>query len=117
MCWHTIGHTLEAETSYSRFLHGEAVAFGMNAATHLASKTGLLNEVDRDAILRAVSLYGPVPSLAGISAERLVARTNSDKKTIHGKVHFVLPDRIGHVQILSGIEPALVQSAVEAALA
>lgn len=114
---HTIGHSLEAETSYSRFLHGEAVAFGMNAATHLASKAGLLNDNERDAILHAVSLYGPLPSLAGISAERLVARTKNDKKTIHGKVHFVLPDRIGHVQILSGIEPAMVQSAVEAALA
>ena len=114
---HTIGHTLEAETSYSRFLHGEAVAFGMNAATHLASMAGLLNDGDRDAILRAVSLYGPIPPLAGISAECLVARTNSDKKTIHGKVHFVLPDRIGHVRILSGIDPAMVQRAVEAALA
>jgi 3-dehydroquinate synthase len=114
---HTVGHALEAETSYSRFLHGEAVAFGMNAATQLASKTGLLKDGDRDAILHAVSLYGPIPSLAGISAERLVERTNSDKKTIHGKVHFVLPDGIGHVKILSGIEPALVQRAVEAALA
>jgi 3-dehydroquinate synthase len=114
---HTVGHALEAETSYSRFLHGEAVAFGMNAATYLASETGLLNDSYRDDILRAVSLYGPIPSLAGISPERLVARTNSDKKTVHGKVHFVLPDRIGHVKILSGIEPALVQRAVEAALA
>ncbi|MEP6537752.1 MAG: 3-dehydroquinate synthase [Bryobacteraceae bacterium] len=114
---HTIGHTLEAETSYSRFLHGEAVAFGMNAATHLASMMGLLSDIDRDAVLRAVSLYGPIPSLEGISASSLVARTNSDKKTIHGKVHFVLPDRIGHVQVVSGIAPTLVQSAVEAALA
>ncbi|MEO8132218.1 MAG: 3-dehydroquinate synthase, partial [Bryobacteraceae bacterium] len=114
---HTIGHTLEAETSYSRFLHGEAVAFGMNAATHLASMMGLLSDIDRDAVLRAVSLYGPIPSLEGISASSLVARTNSDKKTIHGKVHFVLPDRIGHVQVVSGIAPSLVQSAVEAALA
>ncbi len=114
---HTIGHALESETRYSRFLHGEAIAFGMNAATHLASKTGLLNNADRDSILRAVSLYGPIPSLEGISAERLVARTNSDKKTIHGKVHFVLPDRIGRVQIRSGIDPAVVQQAVELALA
>ena len=29
---HTIGHALEAETAYTRFLHGEAVAFGMRAA-------------------------------------------------------------------------------------
>ncbi len=114
---HTVGHALEAETSYSRFLHGEAVAFGMNAAARLASETGMLGDADRDQILHAVSLYGPIPKLTGISAERLVARTNSDKKTVHGKVHFVLPDRIGHVKIVSGIEPALVQRAVEAALA
>ena len=29
---HTVGHALEAETRYERFLHGEAVAFGMRAA-------------------------------------------------------------------------------------
>jgi 3-dehydroquinate synthase len=114
---HTVGHALEAETSYSRFLHGEAVAFGMNAATHLASMIGMLGAAERDSILHAVSLYGPIPSLAGISAAPLVARTNSDKKTLHGQVHFVLPDRIGHVKIISGIDPAVVTRAVEAALA
>src|SRR5271155_1812770 len=36
---HTIGHALEAETQYTRFLHGEAVAFGMSAATALAERT------------------------------------------------------------------------------
>src|SRR5208337_3761656 len=40
---HTVGHALEAETQYSRFLHGEAVAFGMRAATTLAERTGDLN--------------------------------------------------------------------------
>ena len=34
---HTLGHALEAETCYVRFLHGEAVAFGMLAATRLAT--------------------------------------------------------------------------------
>src|SRR5260370_20340203 len=29
---HTVGHALEAETAYARFLHGEAVAAGMQAA-------------------------------------------------------------------------------------
>src|SRR6202046_5163421 len=36
---HTFGHALEAETKYERFLHGEAVAWGMKAATHLARRT------------------------------------------------------------------------------
>jgi 3-dehydroquinate synthetase len=114
---HTVGHALEAETKYSVFLHGEAVAFGMKAATHLASLTALLSNADRDAILRCIELYGPIPSLDGVSAAALAARLKSDKKTVKGKIHFVLPDRIGHVQIVSDVEPALVGRAIEAALA
>lgn len=114
---HTIGHALEAETAYSRFLHGEAVAFGMNAATHLASLEGVLGDSDRDAILRQVAEYGPIPGLTGIRAEALVARTVSDKKTIQGKVHFVLPDRIGHTVVRSGIAESQVLKAVQLALA
>src|SRR5882672_8683756 len=44
---HTFGHALEAETHYTRFLHGEAVAFGMRAATALAERTGDLDSHDR----------------------------------------------------------------------
>jgi len=33
---HTLGHALEAATGYKRFLHGEAIAWGMMAATLLA---------------------------------------------------------------------------------
>jgi 3-dehydroquinate synthase len=89
----------------------------MKAATLLASLEGLLGEAERDAILRQVGAYGPIPSLEGISAGALVARTVSDKKTIQGKVHFVLPDRIGHTQVRSGIADAQVLAAVERALA
>ena len=114
---HTIGHALEAETKYTKFLHGEAVAVGMKAATHLATNSGLLRTPDRDAILSTIDLYGPVPSVNGIKAESLVARLVKDKKTIQGKVHFVLPDEIGHVRILSGLSEADVLAATRAALA
>lgn len=114
---HTIGHALEAETRYTRFLHGEAVAFGMNAATHLAHKTGLLPLGDCNSILNCIEQYGPIPSLEGISAEALLQRLGSDKKTLHGKVHFVLPERIGEVKIVTGIDMNLVREATQAALA
>jgi len=113
---HTIGHALEAETAYTRFLHGEAVAFGMNAATHLAHMTGLLPDDEAGQILECVRRYGPIPSLDGIEAANLVNRLGADKKTIQGKVHFVLPERIGTVKILSGIPPGQVLAATEAAL-
>jgi len=114
---HTIGHALEAETGYARLLHGEAVAFGMRAATHLAGLTGVLEAEDRGRILAAIDAYGPIPPLEGISAARLAARTGADKKTVQGKVHFVLPDRIGSVRVMSGIDPALVCEATEMSLA
>ena len=113
---HTFGHSLEAETKYERFLHGEAVAWGMHAATHLAEKTRHLSSNDAQAIHAVVAKYGPIPSLAGIPAERLAARLKSDKKTIQGKVHFVLPVKIGEVIVISGVDDALVLESIEMAL-
>ena len=48
---HTFGHALEAETKYTRFLHGEAVSWGMRAASVLANDLGMLGDADRAAIL------------------------------------------------------------------
>jgi 3-dehydroquinate synthase len=114
---HTFGHALEAETAYARFLHGEAVGFGMRAAAHLARSLGEAADSDAAGILDAVDRYGPLPSLRGIPAERIAARLVSDKKTIQGKVHFVLPRRIGEVAIVSGVDDGAVLAAIRSALA
>jgi 3-dehydroquinate synthase len=113
---HTIGHALEAETEYRRFLHGEAVAFGIDAATNLARIHGLLPELEAKRIIDVVRSYGPIPPLTGIRAENLVARLGSDKKTIQGKVHFVLPERVGLVRIVSGVPQEQILAATRAAL-
>jgi len=114
---HTFGHALEAETAYTRFLHGEAVAFGMRAAVYLAHMTGYLSAEDSVDILQTIENYGPIPPLDGISAGNLLARLRHDKKTVMGKVHFVLPVRIGEVAIVSSVEDRLVRQAIQAALA
>src|SRR5436305_11751856 len=62
---HTIGHALEAETAYSRFLHGEAVAFGMQAAIRLAEATRHLSAEDSEAMRDTITRYGPIPPLDG----------------------------------------------------
>jgi 3-dehydroquinate synthase len=112
---HTFGHALEAETGYERFLHGEAVAWGMKAASNLAVIEGMLP--DASEILSAIEAYGPIPALDRISVEALQGRLLSDKKTIHGRVHFVLPTEIGKVEVRSGIPEANVRKAIEQALA
>ncbi len=114
---HTFGHALEAETAYARFLHGEAVAWGMRAAVYLAERTGHLSAEDSVDILGLIDRYGPIPPVTGISAGNLVARLVHDKKTVQGKVHFVLPVRIGEVTVVSGVDPRLVDEAVRSAIA
>jgi 3-dehydroquinate synthase len=113
---HTIGHALEAETGYRALLHGEAVAFGMIAAGRLAEITKLLTRDARESIERTILDYGPIPAFNGVSASSLEARLGGDKKTIGGKVHFVLAEGIGHVRVVSGIEPQKVIAAADAAL-
>ena len=113
---HTFGHALEAETGYTRLLHGEAVAFGMRAAVYLAEMTGHVSADGAVEMLEAIRRYGPIPALDGIPAENLAARLVHDKKTIQGKVHFVLPVRIGKVTVVSGIEEKLVLEAIRNAL-
>jgi 3-dehydroquinate synthase len=113
---HTFGHALEAETRYTRFLHGEAVAWGMRAALHLGRLTGHISTADSAPIFSMLETYGPIPALHGISAENLFARLAHDKKTVQGKVHFILPVRIGEVKVVSGIDDKLVRQAIEQAL-
>jgi 3-dehydroquinate synthase len=113
---HTFGHALEAETRYERFLHGEAVAWGMRAAVNLAALEGMLSSSDAREIQAAVAGYGALPSLAGIHAEALQGRLSADKKTVHGRIHFVLPVEIGKVEVVAGIDPARVREAIEQAL-
>ena len=113
---HTFGHALEAETGYTRFLHGEAVAFGMRAAVYLGQMTGHVSAEDTVEILDMLQIYGPIPPLDGIPAANLLARLVHDKKTVQGKIHFVLPVRIGEVAVVSGIEEKLVLESIRSAL-
>jgi 3-dehydroquinate synthase len=113
---HTFGHALEAETGSTRFLHGEAVAFGMRAAVYLGESAGYLSAEDSVEILGLLDLYGPIPPLDGIRAENLLARLVHDKKTVRGAVHFVLPVRIGEAAVVSGIDERLALEAIRGAL-
>jgi 3-dehydroquinate synthase len=113
---HTFGHALEAETGYTRFLHGEAVAFGIRAAVFLAQATGYLSAEDSVRILETIELYGPIPPLDGVAPERLLARLVHDKKTVRGMVHFVVPVRIGEAKVISAAEERAALDAIRAAL-
>ena len=108
---HTIGHALEADTHYRRFLHGEAVAWGMVAAAKIAGEVGCADHHVSGRIQEAIMRLGPLPAVRseGKSILRLI---QADKKTRNGVVHFVLPDKIGHVQIANDVPAQVVLQAV-----
>ena len=95
---HTLGHALEAVTNYKRFLHGEAVGWGMMAATLTGLAMDYTPEDDAARILRIIASVGPLPSLAGLRAAQLRSIMASDKKSRGGHVLWVLARSIGKTQ-------------------
>ncbi|MFH1177252.1 MAG: 3-dehydroquinate synthase family protein, partial [Acidobacteriota bacterium] len=61
---HTLGHALEAATEYRRFLHGEAVAWGLLAALRLARDRGLLGTASAQGWASRVGWLAPLPALS-----------------------------------------------------
>lgn len=108
---HTIGHALEAESGYRHFLHGEAVAWGMIAATHIAAITRRINNNTAVRISNAVLRLGKLPAVEARSRD-IVRLLVSDKKTRDGAVHFVLPQEIGKVDIVNDVPEKVVITAL-----
>jgi 3-dehydroquinate synthase len=109
---HTIGHALESETRYRTLLHGEAVAWGLIAATNIALAVGRTDSVTAGRIADAVLGLGRLPELK-VNPRNILARLRSDKKTQGGVVHFVLPREIGKVEVAADVPESVVIAAVE----
>ena len=92
---HTLGHALEAATSYRRFVHGEAIGWGMIAATLLGVAGNQIREREALRMIRLIMSIGPLPSLTGIPARELRRIISGDKKSRGGRVLWVLPAGIG----------------------
>ena len=108
---HTIGHALEADSGYRRFLHGEAVAWGMIAATHISAMTGRIDNNTAVRVANAVLRLGKLPKVEARSRD-IVRLLISDKKTRDGVVHFVLPRQIGKVEIVNDVPEKTVITAL-----
>jgi 3-dehydroquinate synthase len=97
---HTVGHALEAATSYRRFKHGEAVAWGMIAALQYGRQQGFTPADNR--VEKLIGCVGKLPSLKDISIEKVWVSLEHDKKFAGGKFVMILLPRIGQAAIVSG---------------
>ena len=115
---HTFGHAIETCTGYAR-PHGVAVAQGMALAFLVSRKLGLCRVEDemrvRDLLARwHLPLRWGEPDLTGKEAvDRVFRATNSDKKRRDGRLRLVLPEAIGSVRVVEGLDPGLIVRALE----
>ena len=107
---HTFAHAHEALAGYGELLHGEAVAIGMVQASRLAETLG---RIDSETTRRQVTLLEavglPVTAPEGPTTDEIIDRMMLDKKTTGGRLRFVLPTRMGHVELVDEVDEALVR--------
>ena len=111
---HTFAHAFESRAGYGTLLHGEAVSIGMVCAARLAADLGRVDEsfCERQmALLTALNIPTEIPNYP---ASELVDLMKHDKKTEHGKLRFVLPSKMGHVEIVPEVPLEKVLSAFKA---
>ncbi len=104
---HTFGHALEEATSYRRFLHGEAVAWGMLAAVELGRLLGLTSARQAARMKSFVLAVGPLPPIRDLAVRDVVRLLGQDKKALGGRIHWVIPERIGKVRITADVPAGL----------
>jgi 3-dehydroquinate synthase len=104
---HTFAHALESVTRYRKYLHGEAVAWGMVAASKLGVASEMFSTKDSGRLIHLIARVGPLPPWPSASPARLTAAMQADKKTRAGRLRFVLPERIGKVRCGVGADPRI----------
>lgn len=92
---HTVGHALEKMSCFS-LSHGEAVAIGILAESHMAMQLGILSQQIFARIHRIFTLYKlPLRLPKPYPIEGLLEAMILDKKSLQGKPRFVLLRDIG----------------------
>ena len=111
---HTFAHAIETASGYGVLLHGEAVSIGMVMAARLAERLGM---IDADICSRQEFLLTsfdlPVTS-AAFDPDILLDIMARDKKSVAGRLRFVLPECIGKVRLVDSIDHNIVKEVLTA---
>jgi 3-dehydroquinate synthase len=112
---HSLGHAIEAVTSYKKLLHGEAIAWGMLAAVNVSRARRLVTEKSAPRMEQLIRAYGPLPRFRARIPDLLEA-AGRDKKNKAGTRRFVLTTGIGTAIVVEDVTNAELASALEPVL-
>ena len=108
---HTLGHAIEAASGYSRrYNHGESIAIGMILAGEIALQLDMLKERDLDRIKDLIRKAGLPDRIRRVSTREILNSHEYDKKFVTGSNRFVLPKKIGSVEIIEDIPGLLIKT-------
>ena len=112
---HTFGHAIETGMGYGEWLHGEAVAVGMNLAADLSARLGWLKgeQVERVRALLARARL-PLNAPEGLTADDFLRLMAVDKKVKEGQLRLILLRALGHGVIAETVDPRLLRDTLEA---
>ena len=110
---HTFAHAFETVAGYGSLLHGEAVAIGMVCASRLAEARGLIEHATTERQRELLDEFG-LPTVPGSWAiDDLLATMRKDKKALAGRMRFVLPRRLGTVDLFDDVPETQVRQVLE----
>ena len=110
---HTIGHAIEAASSYSgRYNHGEAVAIGMIVAADISAKMGFLKDNDRARIDSLIKKCGLPTKVQNLKISAIYNAHLHDKKFTRGKNKFILPTGIGSVKVVENVPNSIITKSI-----
>lgn len=111
---HTFGHAIEAITQYGHdgsYQHGECVALGMVAASHLASSLGLCESSVINRLVKLLQAVGLPTSATNLPIDQLLDTMRLDKKVECGQIQLILPKQIGQASIVPDVPESSIRSA------
>jgi shikimate kinase / 3-dehydroquinate synthase len=111
---HTFGHALEAITEYGTWLHGEAVAIGMEVAARIAVASGLLSQEDAKRQRNLLQAFGLPVQCAEVDIDAVIQAMQRDKKVRAGNTRWVMVTSIGHADVFSTIDAGIAREAIAA---
>ncbi len=95
---HTLGHALEKQLSFS-MLHGHCVGLGCLGAVKISILRGYLGQDCLNSLENLMESFHMPVSVTGISADKVVEDTKSDKKMDGNAIRFILLDAVGNAFI------------------
>ncbi|MDR0579925.1 MAG: 3-dehydroquinate synthase [Campylobacteraceae bacterium] len=111
---HTFAHVIEQKTDYCKYLHGEAVAFGIVMANELAVNLGFLGRDEAVRIEKTLQNFSLPTRYKIEDIDSFYDSFFLDKKSSNSKITFILPNGIGNFVIKDDIKEDMVKKTLKA---